>query len=51
MKIFFQRWLNFSFDSLLSTFNMCKQLRKENEIMKENTIMKVFKKKKFLPDF
>ena len=50
MKIFFQRWLNFSFDSLLSTFNMCKQLQKENEIF-QSTIMKVFKKKKFLPDF
>ena len=50
MKFFFHRWLNFSFDSFISTFNTCTQLRNVNEIF-QSTIMKVFQKKKFLPDF
>ena len=50
MKFFFHRWLNFSFDSFLSTFNTCIQLRNVNEIF-QSTIMKVFQKEKFLPDF
>ena len=49
MKFFFHRWLNFSFDSFLSTFNMCIQLRNVNEIF-QSIIMKVFQKKEFLPD-
>ena len=43
------RW-NFSFDSFLSTLNTCIQLPNVNEIF-QSTIMKVFQKKKFLPDF
>ena len=50
MKFFFHRWLNFSFDSFLLTFNRCIQLRNVNEIS-QSIIMKVFQKKKFLPDF
>ena len=50
MKFFFHRWLNFSFDSFLSTFNTCIQLRNVNETF-PSTIMKVFQKKKNLPDF
>ena len=50
MKFFFHRWLNLSFDSFLSTFNTCIQLPNVNEIF-QSTIMKVFQKKNFLPDF
>ena len=50
MKFSFHRWLNFSFDSFLSTFNTCIQLRNVNETF-QSTIMKVFQKKNFLPDF
>ena len=50
MKFFFYRWLNFSFDSFLSTFNTCIQLPNAHEIF-QSAIMKVFQKKKFLPDF
>ena len=50
MKFFFHRWVNFSFDSFLSTFNMCLQMRNVNEIF-QSAIIKVFQKKKFLPDF
>ena len=50
MKFFFHRRLNFSFDSLLSTFNTCIELLNVNEIF-QSTIMKVFQKKTFLPDF
>ena len=49
-EIFLSRWLNFSFDSFLSTFNTCILLRNVNEIF-QSTIMKVFQKKKFLPGF
>ena len=42
-EFFFHRWLNFSFDSLLSTFNTCIQLRNMNEIF-QSTIMKLFQK-------
>ena len=40
----------FFFDSFFSTFDACIQLRNVNEIF-QSTIMKVFQKKKFLPDF
>ena len=51
MKFFFHRWLNFFFfDSFFSTIDACIQLRNVNEIF-QSTIMKVFQKKKFLPDF
>ena len=50
MKFFFHRWLNFSFDSFLSTFSTRTQLRNVNEIF-QSIIMIVFQKKKFLPDF
>ena len=50
MKFFFHRWLNFSFNSFFSTFNMCIQLRNVNEIF-QSTIMKVFQKNKVLQDF
>ena len=50
MKFFVPGWLNFSFDSFLSTFNTCIQLQNGNEIS-QSTIMKVFQKKKSLPDF
>ena len=50
MKFFFHRWLNFSFGSFLSTFNTSIQLANVNEIF-QSTVMKVFQKKKFLPDF
>ena len=50
MKFFFHRWLNFFFDSFFSTFDACIQLRNVNEIF-QSTIMKVFQKKTFLPDF
>ena len=49
-EFFFHRWLNFSFDSFLSTFNTCIRLRNVDEFF-QSTIMKVFQKKKFLPDF
>ena len=49
-ETFLHRWLNFSFDSFLSTFNTCIQLRNVNEIF-ESTIMKVFQKKKILTRF
>ena len=42
-EFFFHRWLNFSFGSLLSTFNTCIQLRNMNEIF-QSTIVKVFQK-------
>ena len=44
MKFCFHRWLNFSFDSFLSTFNTCIQLQNVNEIF-QSRIMKVFQKK------
>ena len=50
MKFFLNICLNFSFDSFLSTFHTCMQLVNLNEIF-QFTIMKVFQKKKFLPDF
>ena len=50
MKFFFHRWLNFSFHSFLSKFNACIQLRNVNEIF-QSSIMKIFQKKNFLPDF
>ena len=50
MKFFFPRWLNVSSDSFLLTFNTCMQLRNVNEIF-QPTIMKVFQKEKFLPEF
>ena len=49
MKFFFYRWLHFSFDIFLSTFNTCTQLRNVNEIF-QSSVMEVFQKKKFLPD-
>ena len=39
MQFFFHRWLNFSFDSFLPTFNTCIQLRNVNEIF-QSSIMK-----------
>ena len=50
MKFFFHMWLNFSFDSFLSTFNTCMQLRNVNEIF-QSSIMKVFQKKNFYQIF
>ena len=50
MKFFFHRWLSFSFDSFLSTFNTYIQLRNVNEIF-QSTIMKVFQKKKTFTRF
>ena len=50
MKFFFHRWLIFSFDSFLSTFNTCIQLRNVNEIS-QSTIMKVFQKEKIFTRF
>ena len=49
-EIFLLQVLNFSFDSFLSTFNTCIQLPNAHEIF-QSAIMKVFQKKKFLPDF
>ena len=34
MKYFFHKWLNFSFDGFLSTFNMCIQLPNVNAMYK-----------------
>ena len=50
MKLFLHRWLNFSFNSFLLTFKTCIQLWNVNEIF-QSTIIKVFQKKKILPDF
>ena len=50
MKFFFHKWLNFLFDSFLSTFNTCIQLQNVNEIF-QSIIIKVFQKKKFYQVF
>ena len=46
MKFFFHRWLKFSFDSFLSTFNTYIQLRNVNEVFSIHN-PQVFQKKKF----
>ena len=50
MKYFFHRWLDFFFDSFLSTFNTFIQLQNVNESF-QSTIMKVFQKKKIFTRF